>query len=190
MNAVASEYKRNNLMALLEAKQQATALEQEWIKAKQRNRQQTIHAPISGTIQQLAIHTIGGIVTPAQELMLIVPENNHLEVEAFIQNKDIGFVHEGQIVEVKVDTFNFTKYGTIDAELQNISNDAVSDENIGLVYPSRVSLATSKIQIADKWVSLSPGMAVTVEVKTGKRRIIEFFLSPLLRYKQESIRER
>lgn len=185
-----SEYQRNNLIALMEAKQKTVALGQEWIKAKQRNRQQILHAPISGTIQQLAVHTIGGVVTPAQELMVIVPEDSRLEVEAFIQNKDIGFVTEGQVAEVKIDTFNFTKYGTIDAEIKTISNDAVNDEHLGLIYPARVMLERTKIQIGDKWVNLSPGMAVTVEVKTGKRRIIEFFLSPLLKYKQESIRER
>ncbi len=190
LSGLGSEYRRNNLISLMEARQNAIALEQELIKAKQRNRQQVLHAPISGTIQQLAIHTIGGVVTPAQELMVIVPEDSRLEVEAFIQNKDIGFVAEGQIVEVKVDTFNFTKYGTIDAELKTISNDAVSDEQLGLVYPARVTLDREKIQIAERWVNLSPGMSVTVEVKTGKRRIIEFFMSPLLRYKQESIRER
>ena len=185
-----AEYKRNNLIALLEARQKTRSLEQEWIKARQRHNQQIIHAPIAGTVQQLAIHTIGGVVTPAQELMAIVPENSQLEVEAFIQNKDIGFVAEGQIAEVKIDTFNFTKYGTIDAELKTISQDAVNDEQLGLVYPARVTLENSKIKIAENWVNLSPGMSVTVEVKTGKRRIIEFFLSPLLRYKQESIRER
>jgi membrane fusion protein, hemolysin D len=187
---VESEYKRNNLIALQEAKQKTTALEQEWIKARQRNRQQVLHASTDGTVQQLSVHTIGGVVTPAQDLMLIVPEDSQLEVEAFIQNKDIGFVAEGQAAEVKIDTFNFTKYGLIDAQLKTISHDAVSDENLGLVYPARVILEQAKIQIADKWVNLSPGMSVTVEVKTGKRRIIEFFLSPLLRYKQESIRER
>lgn len=188
--ALDSEYQRNNLMTIQQAKQQVVALEQEWIKARQRNQQQTLSAPIDGTVQQLSIHTVGGVVTPAQELMWIVPEDSRLEVQAFIQNKDIGFVAEGQAAEVKVDTFNFTKFGVIDAELSNISSDAVSDEALGLVYPARVLLHKASIKVADKWVNLSPGMAVTVEVKTGKRRIIEFFLSPLLRYKQESIRER
>jgi membrane fusion protein, hemolysin D len=188
--ALDSEVGRDSLLALMEARQRAIALEQEWIKAQQRNRQQVIHAPISGTVQQLAVHTIGGVVTPAQDLMLIVPEHSKLEVEAFVQNKDIGFVEEGQAAEVKVDTFNFTRYGTIKAELKSISNDAVADDTMGLVYPARVVLESARIKVADRWVELSPGMAVTVEVKTGKRRIIEYFLSPLLRYKQESIRER
>jgi len=107
-----------------------------------------------------------------------------------IQNKDIGFVEEGQLAEVKIDTFNFTEFGVIDGEIIDISNDAVNDEKMGLVFLTRVKLKQSDIQVGKRLVNLSPGMSVTVEVKTGKRRIIEFFLAPMLRYKQESIRER
>ena len=85
-------------------------------------------------MQQLAIHTVGGVVTPAQELMFIVPEQSQREVEALILNRDIGFVAEGQIAEVKIDTFNFTKYGLLEGEITNLSNDAINDENLGLVY--------------------------------------------------------
>ena len=122
--------------------------------------------------------------------MLIVPDEEILEVEALLENKDIGFVEEGQQVEVKIDAFPFTKYGTIDGELIDISNDAVMDEAKGLVFKTQVTLAQSVIQVSKRSVNLTPGMSVTVEVKTGKRRVIEFFLAPLLRYKQESIRER
>ena len=188
--ALSSQYRKDNLMALMEARQKAGSLAQELIKARRRSSQQRLVAPITGTVQQLAVHTVAGVVTPAQALMVIVPQQANLEVEAFIRNQDIGFVREGQAVEVKIDTFNFTKYGTIDAELRAISNDAVADERLGLVYPVRVLLDTAVIRVRDKWVRLSPGMSVTVEVKTGKRRIIEYFLSPLLRYKHESIRER
>jgi len=141
-------------------------------------------------VQQLAIHTVGGVVTPAQELMKVVPEQAVVEVEALVQNKDIGFIHEGQIAEVKVDTFNFTKYGIIDAEVTSISQDAIADENLGWVFHMRVKLSKDHVDVENKSVRLSPGMSVTAEIKTGKRRLIEFFLSPLLRYKQESIRER
>lgn len=185
-----AEQARDNLRELIEARNQSITLEQEWVKARQRDRQQVLVAPIDGVVKQLAIHTIGGVVTPAQELMQIVPVDTVLEVEAFFQNKDIGFVTEGQVAEVKVDTFNFTKYGTIDAELKTISNDAITDEKLGLVYPATVLIKSNQVKVAGKWVKLAPGMSVTVEVKTGKRRIIEFFMSPLLRYKQESIRER
>ena len=185
-----AEAQKNNLAELNETTQKISALQQELIKAQQRNQQRVIASPIDGTVQQLAVHTIGGVVTPAQELMKIVPTQSTLEVEAMILNKDIGFVEAGQTAEVKIDTFNFTKYGTIDAQIISISHDAISDENLGLVYMAKVLIKESQMEINNKLVNLSPGMSVTVEVKTGKRRVIEYFMSPLLRYKQESIRER
>ena len=190
LDTLKAETQTNNLNTLAQTNQTVSQLQQELIKAQQRNQQQVITSPITGSVQQLAIHTVGGVVTPAQELMLIVPEQSQLEVEAQILNKDIGFVEEGQIAEVKIDTFNFTKYGLLEGEITNLSNDAISDENLGLVYLTRVLLTETKMMVNNKLVNLSPGMSVTVEVKTGQRRIIEYFLSPLLRYKQESIRER
>ena len=111
-------------------------------------------------------------------------------MEAWLQNQDIGFVHEGQDAIIKVKTFPFTKYGKIDAEVMNVSNDATPDEHLGLVYAMRVKMYETTMKVKDKIVNLSPGMAVTVEVDMGKRRLIEYLLSPLLRYKDESIRER
>ena len=113
-----------------------------------------------------------------------------MEVEAWILNKDIGFVHEGQKAEVKIDTFNFTKYGLIEGKLVNVSNDAVPDEQQGLRYLASVEIEKDWMQMENRRVNLAPGMSVAVEVKTGQRQLIEYFLSPLLRFKQESIRER
>ena len=175
---------------LADVQQRIDVLEQDLVKARQRMTMQSLTAPISGVIQQLAVHTVGGVVTPAQELMRVVPQDDRLEVEAWIPNKDIGFVREGDAVEVKVDAFPFTKYGTLDGTLDHLSDDAISDRERGAVYAAQVILATASIQLEDKRLDLSPGMTVTVEVKTGERRIIEYLLSPLLRYKQESIRER
>ncbi len=188
--ALDSEFRRNLLTSLSETERRIDQLQQERVKASQRTELQRLIAPVSGVVQQLAIHTIGGVVTPAQELMKIVPESESLEVEAWILNKDIGFVNEGQAAEVKIETFPFTKYGTISAKVIDVSNDAVTDEKKGLVYAGRVLMQKSAIQVGDKLVNLTPGMAVTVEVKTGKRRLIEFVLSPLLRYKEESLGER
>ncbi|KRT54239.1 type I secretion membrane fusion protein, HlyD family [endosymbiont of Ridgeia piscesae] len=185
-----SEFQRQTLDQLSEITRQANAITQEIIKAQVRNRAQTLTAPVDGVVQQLAIHTIGAIVTPAQELMRIVPSSEQLEVEALIENRDIGFVEEGQPAEIKIDAFPFTKYGTIDAELTDISNDAVMDETKGLVFKARVLMEKTEIQVGKRLVKLTPGMSVTVEAKTGKRRLIEYFLAPLLKYKQESIRER
>ena len=141
-------------------------------------------------MQQLAVHTEGGVVTEAQPLMVIVPSDNPLEVEAFFENKDIGFVKTGQVAEVKIETFQFTKNGTLDAELVSVSHDAISDEQRGLIYASRVRMARTHLNVDGTEVSLSPGMAVTVEVKTGTRRVIEYFLTPLLQHGSEALRER
>ncbi len=185
-----AETRRQALEDLNEAGQKATDYEQELIKAESRGKQMTLSAPVDGTVQQLAVHTVGGVVTPAQPLMVIVPKDNPIEVEAYVENKDIGFVNEGQEAVVKVETFPFTRYGTIAARVTHVSNDAVNDEKRGLVFPARVNLARATIQVENKRVNLSPGMAVTVEVKTAQRRVIEYFLSPLLQYSDESLRER
>lgn len=122
--------------------------------------------------------------------MIVVPIEDRLEVEAWVENKDIGFVDPKQIAEIKVDAFPFTKFGTIDGEIQSLSLDAVPLENVGHVYAARVSMAKSDILVGNKVVKLSPGMTVSVEIKTGKRRLIEYFLNPLLRGIKETARER
>jgi hemolysin D len=188
--ALDAQFRGELLTKLSETERRIDQLQQERVKASQRTELQRMTAPVGGVVQQLAVHTIGGVVTPAQELMKIVPESESLEVEAWVLNKDIGFVQEGQAAEVKIETFPFTRYGTIDAEMLDVSNDAVTDEQKGLVYAARVLMRDSVIRVGEKLVNLTPGMAVTVEVKTGKRRLIEFILSPLLRYKSESLGER
>lgn len=188
--ALDAEFRSGFLAKLSDAERRIDQLQQERVKANQRTELRRLTAPVSGVVQQLSMHTIGGVVTPAQELMKIVPESQSLEVEAWILNKDIGFIEEGQQAEIKIETFTFTKYGTIDGEVIDVSNDAVTDEKKGLVYAGRVMMNKSVIQVGEMRVNLTPGMSVTVEVKTGKRRLIEYILSPLLRYKQESLGER
>ena len=175
---------------LADTENRITAFDQELVKAEQRVTSQKLTAPVTGMVHQLAIHTIGGVVTPAQELMHIVPDEDAIEVEAWLPNKDIGFVHEGQAAEIKIETFPFTKYGTIDGEINILSNDATPDEHLGLVYATRVKMYETTMKVKEKIVNLTPGMAVTVEMNLGKRKLIEFLLSPLLRYKDESVRER
>jgi hemolysin D len=159
---------------------------------------------------------VGGVVTPAQPLMVVVPADSRLEIEAMVKNQDIGFVRAGEPAEIKVDTFNFTRYGLMHGTVTSVSQDAMvrekppagsaasagADEsarsaNDGsqasgqeLVYTARVSLDRTQMEVEDRVVNLTPGMAVTVEIKTGSRRVIEYLLSPLLRYKQEAMRER
>ncbi|TNF92096.1 MAG: HlyD family type I secretion periplasmic adaptor subunit [Gammaproteobacteria bacterium] len=178
------------LLALSETETQLSVYEKEIEKAEQRNVRHQLIAPVTGVIKQLAVHTIGGVVTPAQEMMQIVPNNEALQVEAWLENKDIGFVREGQTAEIKVDAFPFTKYGTIDGKISALSNDAIASEQAGLIYNAQVDMSQTSINVNGQPVKLSPGMSVTVEAITGKRRLIEYLMSPLLRYKDESVRER
>ena len=205
-------YEHQILNDLSDAAKKVDELGQDLVKAERKAGEQVLRAPIDGTIQQLAMHTVGGVVTPAQQLMLVVPTDSKLEAEAMISNRDVGFVSEGQPAEVKIDTFNFTRYGLIEGKVVSVSRDAIikdkppdpssrgksngalseSSEPAGqeLSYSARIALERADMQIDDKIVPLAPGMAVTVEVKTGTRRVIEYVLSPLLRYRHESLRER
>jgi len=188
--AMASEFQQTKQAELSALETKAASLAQEVTKAGQKAGLQRLTSPIDGVAQQLAVHTIGGVVTPAQQLLIVVPQDHPVEVEVQVENKDVGFVKEGQRVEIKVETFQFTLYGTIPGHVLTVSDDAASLDKIGLVYPTRISMDRSTIQVDGKQVHLSPGMAVTVEIKTGQRRIIEYLLSPLLKSMKESLRER
>jgi hemolysin D len=185
-----AETRRINLDSITEGHQNVAALEQELLKAGLRGKLMRLTSPVDGTVQQLAVHTVAGVVTPAQPLMIIVPRDNPLEVEAFLENKDIGFVKPNLDAEVKIETFQYTKYGTIHAKVTSVSHDAINDEKRGLIYSTRVKMEKSSINVDGTPVSLSPGMAVSVEIKTGKRRVIEYFLTPLMQHARESLRER
>lgn len=184
------EFRRARLAELAEVETRATSLAQDIVKAARRARIQQLTAPIDGVVQQLAVHTVGGVVTPAQPLMVIVPGTDELEVEAWIENKDIGFVRVGQTAEVKVETFLFTRYGSIGSRVTSVSGDAVPVERGGLAYLARLSLDRTWLAVDGEEVSLAAGMAVTAEIKTDTRRVIELLLSPLLRWASESGRER
>ncbi len=207
----AAEYRHAISDDLAKAGQKANGLALDLIKAEQRTKLQQLSAPVDGMVQQLAIHTVGGVVTPAQPLLVVVPSDSRLEIEAMVSNSDIGFVHAGQEAEIKVDTFNFTRYGLLHGQVLSVSQDAVIRDRLQdrpgermpgtanetsepkgqeLNYSARISLDRTTMQIDDRMVNLSPGMAVTVEIKTGSRKILSYLLSPLLRYRQESLRER
>lgn len=176
---------------LSQAETRAHSLSMELNKAETRASQQFLTTPIDGVVQQLSVHTVGGVVTPAQQLMVIAPQEGGLEIEAWVENKDIGFVSENQEAEIKVESFPFTRYGTIDGRVLTLSGDAVPLEKTGLFYSARISMASTTMFIDnDKEITLTPGMNVSVEIKTGQRRLIEYFLSPLLRDVKEAARER
>jgi hemolysin D len=179
-------------------------------KALAHSEQLRITSPVDGVVQQLSVHTVGGVVPAAQPLMLIVPDQHTIELESYVENKDIGFVQAGQAAQVKIDAYQYTKYGTIAAIVTHVSRDAVDFSGNGtgqlankegdakkeggsakgLMYAVKVTLQKSSILVDGKELPLSPGMSGSVEIKTGERRIIEYVLSPLLTHTHESLRER
>jgi hemolysin D len=185
-----TQFKREQLDALNQAQQQVGQARGDETKSEQRQSLMHLTAPVAGTVQQLAVHTIGGVVTPAQELLVIVPDDAGLEIEAQLLNQDIGFVRQGQPVEIKLDAFPYTHYGTIAGGVMSLSQDAVKDEKLGLVYQARIALSKKTIAADGRNVALTPGMAAAVEIRLEQRRIIEYLLTPLLKYKNEALRER
>ena len=207
-----AEFRRNMFDELNKAEAKASGLVQDVAKAEQRAKFQTLTAPVDGVVQQLAVHTIGGVVTPAQALLVLVPQESQLEIEAMVSNRDIGFVHPGQNAEIKVDTFTFTRYGLLHGKVLSVSQDAISRDKSQdkpnekgapgadnassepkgqeLSYAARVSLDHTQMQIDDNLVNLGLGMAVTVEIKTGERSVLSYLLSPIMRYKHDTLRER
>ena len=124
----AAEFRRTLSDELVKAEQKANGLAQDLIKAEQKTKLQLLTAPVDGVVQQLAIHTVGGVVTPAQSLLVVVPSDSRLEIEAMVSNRDIGFVQPGHEAEIKIDTFNFTRYGLLHGQVLSVSQDAIIRE--------------------------------------------------------------
>ena len=156
----------------------------------EKQRLQTLRAPVNGVVQQLAVHTLGGVVQTAQQLMVIVPEDVGLEAEVLVLNKDVGFVRAGQEVEIKVDSFPYTRYGTLSGTVVHVSRDAVKDEQQGLVFPAQIQMERASIIVDGHKTPLQAGMSVVAEIRTGKRRVIDYLLSPLQQYQSEAMKER
>lgn len=149
-----------------------------------------MRAQVAGTVQQLAVHTVGGIVTPVQALLVVVPSEDALEIEATVLNKDIGFVRPGKDVIVKVDSFPYSRYGYLTGKVVSVSHDAAQDEQLGLVFPARVKLEWATLKIDGISARLNAGMSLSAEIKTGKRRVIDYLLSPFQQHTTEALRER
>lgn len=185
-----AEFRQTALDQLRDADARIQQFQQESRKTAWRRSQRRLTAPVSGTIQQLAVHTVGGVVTAAQPLMAVVPDGDVLEVEARVENKDIGFIRPGQPAVIKVESFPYTRYGHLNGVVDSVSQDALLDERLGWVFQMRIRLARDTLTIDGSRVALRPGMAVQAEIKTGRRRVISYFLSPLQEHAGESLRER
>lgn len=187
---LSSEFARESLDALTEAEANRSLRAEELKKATDKASLTVLTAPVDGVIEQVQVHTIGGVVKPADPLMILVPKGAELIVDALVLNRDAGFVHVGQPVEVKLEAYPFTRYGVVPGRVEHISRDAVQNEDLGLVYSAKIRLERSWIVIDGKPAVLEPGLSATAEIKTGRRRIIEYLLSPLTRRVKEAGRER
>ena len=190
---VDASYHKDIMTALVEAKKEYYSVAEAIKKADEDSRMATIYAPITGRVYNLNIHTLGGIVTDAQPLMQIVPEDAKLEFEVYADNKDIGFIKVGQEAEVKVETFNFQKFGMYKAEVQEISADAVNepaDQVKHMKFKLLLDPTSNDINVYGQPAKLEVGMNVSAEIKIKEKRIIDFFLDPFRRYTSEALRER
>ncbi len=174
---------------IVDGEKHITELENALAKAKQTVEQLSIKAPVDCTILSLATKTVGGVVNAAQPVVELVPEGTKLVVDATVQNKDIGFIQVGQPVVIKVDAYSFQRYGYLKGTVKSISPDAINDEKQGLVYKMKVEIESGETS-KNNTINVEPGMSVTAEITTGKRRIIEFFLDPLMTHTDASLEVR
>jgi hemolysin D len=168
----------------------ASLRREELVKSTRRSSLQRLLSPVDGTISQLAVHTVGGMVEATKPIMVVVPSGDRLIVEAKVLNKDMGFVSVGQAVAVKLEAFPFTRFGTVPGVITSIGSDAVEDEKLGLVYTVRVKLERSTMARGDTTVALAPGMAATADIKTGRRSILSYLVSPIDEARLSAGRER
>jgi len=208
-----STFIADNSQKMAEADRQAEDTAQKLIKARARASHMLLVSPVSGTVQSLSITTVGQVVMPGEELLRIVPDNSGFEIEAYVANKDIGFITVGQKAVIKVESFPFTRYGTLPGHVARVSDDAIPEPDAqqreadpsrsgrstlaaggqrvqNLVFPVTVALEENTIAAGDRAVPVSNGMAVTVEIKTGDRRIIDYILSPLVQVASGAMKER
>lgn len=185
-----SEYRKDALERLKSTTQKRAALEHDQSRTRQRRSLQQLRAPVDGVVQQLTLHTVGGVVQPAEKLMVIVPLDTLIEVEVQVMNKDIGFVRNGQQAVVKVDAFPYTRFGTVDGTILSVSRDAVQDEQLGWVFPARIRLRSNALRVDHASYPLSNSMSVVAEVHTGQQTLMEYLLIPVLGRLGESMRER
>ena len=207
-------YAHDVLKDLAEAERKEGDLAQQFVAASHRAAQTVLTAPIAGTAQQLAIHSVGGVVTPAEELMTIVPDAAPVLIEAMVENRDVGFVHAGQAAEIKVETFPFTRYGLLSGHVVDVSRSSVAsgrrrggerifgDEGTARgkpgagegdpspAYVAHIALDRTSLLVDGHAEPITPGMAITAEIKTGRRRVIDYLLAPLREYVHDGMRER
>ncbi len=160
-------------------------------KAKVGVEQQTLVSPVDGMVSSLTVHTVGAAAAPAQTLLTVVPTETPLIVNASIENKDIGYVTVGQDAALKFDAFSFQQYGVVPGKIIAISPDSADNKDgTASLYKANLTFDKKIMKINSRDVPIMPGMTVTVEIKTGTRRIIQFFFDPLIKNADESLKVR
>ena len=184
---IRTNFRTQNLTQLADRDKQANELEANIKEIEFKKQQQNIISPVDGYVNTMLVHTIGGVVTPAEKVISIVPADSPLSIKVSVLNKDIGFVKEGMPVQVKIDTFDFQKYGMIEGKVKKVSKDSVEDEKQGLIYDVFITPVTKTLRVDGIDQPISTGMGLSAEIKTGKRRIIEFFIYPIIKYWSEAV---
>lgn len=184
---IRTNFRTQNLTLLADRDKQANELEANIKEIEFKKQQQNIISPVDGYVNTMLIHTIGGVVTPAEKVISVVPADSPLIIKASVLDKDIGFVKKGMPVQVKIDTYDFQKYGMIEGVVKKVSKDSVEDEKQGLIYDVYITPVTKSLTVDGKEQPVAIGMGLSAEIKTGKRRIIEFFIYPIVKYWSEAI---
>lgn len=184
---IRSNFKTQNYNDLADRDKKATELAANIKEIEFKNKQQNIVAPVDGYVNTLFIHTVGGVVTPAEKLLSVVPVGAPLIIKATVMNKDIGFIREKMPVLIKIDTFDFQKYGMINGEVKKISKDSVDDQKLGPVYAVYIKPLNKTLMVEGRETPIAVGMSLTAEIKVYKRRIIEFFIYPMIKYWDQAI---
>jgi len=186
-NSFISQFKDTKYQELQTIQKEARNLQSEINAIKFQNQKQSIVSPTDGYVAKLMINTIGGVVSPAEKLISIVPKDSPLIVKVNVLNQDIGFVKKDMNSKIKIDTFSFQKYGFFEGKIINVGNFSIDDEKLGPVYEVKIEPNGKTLNVEGRERYLEAGMSVTAEIKVGKRRVIEFFIYPIIQYLDEGL---
>ena len=149
-----------------------------------------VRSPVRGTVKQLFVNTVGGVIQPGADLIEIVPLEDNLLVEAKVRPADIAFLHPGQAATVKVTAYDFSIYGGLDAVVEDISADTITDDKGESFYRVRVRTHDNALHKADEPLPIIPGMTTQVDILTGEKTVLDYLLKPILRARERALRER
>lgn len=183
-------FRSDTLAQLAEARTELNRIQSTGKALEDRVRRTLVTSPVRGIVKQMLVNTIGGVIQPGNDLVEIVPLDDSLLVEARIRPQDIAFLHPGQSATVKFTAYDFTIYGGLKAELEQIGADTVTDEDGNSYYLIQLRTEKSHLGTAEHPLLIIPGMVTSVDIMTGKKSILSYLLKPILRARAEALRER